>query len=116
MRVQITARHCDVSDAVRIRAEEQMEKLQKYDPRVSSAQVTFEEEKHIRRVEGILSVDRDEPVVAAGEGADFRVALDQAAGRLAKILRRRRSQRVDHRAPPVSEQAGLDEEQRTAAD
>lgn len=101
VRVQIAARHCDVSDPIRSRTEEQIRKLTKYDPRISAAEVIFEAEKHVRKVEGILSVDRDQPVVAHGQGADFREALDQLVDRLARILRRRRSQRTDHQAPPL---------------
>ncbi|HZD04338.1 MAG TPA: ribosome-associated translation inhibitor RaiA [Longimicrobiales bacterium] len=98
MRVQIAARHCDLPDPVRARTEVQIQKLTKYDPRVSSAEVVFEVEKHLKKVEGILSVDRDEPVVAHGEGDEFREAVDQMVDRLARMLRRRRSQRTDHQA------------------
>lgn len=103
MRVQITARHCDVPDPVRDRAETRVRSLQRYDPRVSSAEIVFEVEKHLKKAEGILSVDRDEPVIAHGEGNEFRVALDQMVDRLGRMLRRRRSQRTDHQAPRLSE-------------
>jgi ribosomal subunit interface protein len=103
MRVAITMRHCDVADTVRERAQELVEKLDKYDPRVSAAELVFEEERHERKVEAVLSVDRDEPVVASGLGDDFTAAVDQLVDRLAKILRRRRSQVRDHHAGPVAE-------------
>lgn len=103
MRVQIAARHCEVPDPVRSRAEERVQKLSKYDPRVSAASLVFEVEKRLMKVEGILSVDRDEPVVAHGEGEDFRAAVDQMIDRLSRRLRRLRSQRTDHQAPPLSE-------------
>lgn len=104
MRVQITARHCEVSDTVRERTEALLGKLRKYDPRVSSAEVVFEEERHARKVEAVVSVDRDEPVVASGEGGDFTGALDQMVDRLSKILRRRRSQVRDHQGPSLAEE------------
>jgi putative sigma-54 modulation protein len=104
MRVQITARHCEVSDTVRDRTEMLLGKLRKYDPRVSSADVVFEEQRHSRRAEAVLAVDRDEPVVASGEGADFTAALDQMVDRLAKILRRRRSQVRDHQGRSLAEE------------
>lgn len=103
MRVQITARHCDVPDPVRDRAETQVRRLRRYDPRVSAAEIVFEVEKHVKKVEGILSVDREEPVVAHGEGEEFRLALDRLVARLGRMLRRRRSQRTDHQAPGLSE-------------
>ncbi len=97
MRIQIAARRCEIPDTVRARAEEQLEKLSKYDPRLSGAEVTFEMEKHLKKVEAVLRVERDEPVVAGGEGQEFREALDLMVDRLAKILRRRRSLRTDHK-------------------
>jgi ribosomal subunit interface protein len=103
VRVQIAARHCEVPEPVLARTEQQVKKLAKYDPRVSAAEVVFEIEKHVKRVEGILSIDRDEPVVARGEGDDFRLAVDQLVDRLARMLRRRRSQQTDHHAPPLTE-------------
>jgi ribosomal subunit interface protein len=103
VRVQIATRHCEVSDSTKARAEELVRKLPKYDPRVSGASLVFEVEKHLKKVEGILSVDRDEPVVAHGEGDDFRGAVDQMIDRLSRRLRRLRSQRIDHQAPPLSD-------------
>lgn len=96
MRVQISARHCEVPEAVRVRTEEQLEKLSKYDPRLSGADVVFEVEKHLKKVESILKVDREEPLVASGEGAEFREAVDQMTDRLSRMLRRRRKQKKDY--------------------
>jgi ribosomal subunit interface protein len=104
MRVQITARHCELPDVLRARTEALVQKLQKYDSRVSAAEIVFEEERHAKKVEAVLSVDRDEPVVAGGQGDDFAAALDQMVDRLSKILRRRRSQVRDHQARPLAEE------------
>ncbi len=104
MRVQITARHCEISETVRERAESLMGRLTRYDRRVSAAEVVFDEERHTRKVEAIVSVDRDEPVVASGEGSDFVAALDQMADRLGKILRRRRAQVTDHQGRSLAEE------------
>jgi ribosomal subunit interface protein len=103
LRVQIAARHCDVPDSVRRRTEEQIGRLEKYDPRVSAAEVVFEGEKRIKKVEVILSVDRTEPVVAHGEGEEFRTALDQVVERLGRMLKRQRAQAKSHQ-PRVSEE------------
>jgi ribosomal subunit interface protein len=95
MRVQIAARHCEIPDAVRDRAEEQLGKLSKFEPRLSVVDVVFETEKHLKKVEAVLKVDREEPMVAGGEGDEFRDALDQMVDRLSRMLRRRRSQKRD---------------------
>jgi ribosomal subunit interface protein len=95
MRVQIAARHCEIPDAVRDRTEEQLGKLSKFESRLSGAEVVFEMEKHVKRVEAVLKVDREEPPVASGEGIEFREAVDQMVDRLSRMLRRRRSQKRD---------------------
>lgn len=99
MRIQIAARHCEVPTPVRDRTGEQLEKLSKYEPRLSGAEIVFETEKHLKKVEAILKVDREEPVVAGGEGTEFSEAVDQMVDRLSRMLRRRRSRRKDHHRP-----------------
>ena len=103
MRVQIAARHCELPDSVRTRTEEQLEKLSRYEPRLSGAEITFEVEKHLKKVDAVLSVDREAPVVASGEGTEFREALDQMIDRLSRILRRKHSHKKDHHGPSLSE-------------
>lgn len=106
MRVQVAARHCEIPDSVRTRTEEQLARLAKYDRRIASADVVYEEVKRIRSVEVILSVHGDEPVVARGEGEEFRTALDKVVDRLRRILTRQRSQVKDHQGPRVAEGMG----------
>ncbi len=106
MRVQIVARQCEVPPAARERAEEQMKKLSRYDSTLSSAEIIFSEERHLRQVEAILMLDGEGPAVAKGEGDDFRSAVDRSAERLSKILRRRRDQLLDHQGPRTSEIVG----------
>ena len=106
MRVQIAARRCEVPDAIRHRTETQLGKLSKYEPRISGAEVTFEVEKHKKKVDAILKVDREEPVLAGGEGAEFREAVDQMVDRLSRMLRRRRDQKKDYHKPAGSDPRG----------
>lgn len=108
MRVQIAARHCDIPDSVRRRTEEQISRLGKYDPRVNGADVVFEEEKRIRKIEVILSVDGSDPVVARGEGQEFRTALDKVADRLSRMLKRQRSQLTERQGPRFTEGVTVD--------
>lgn len=108
MRVQITARHCEIPDALRERMEQLLEKLDRYEPRLSAAEIVFDEERHLRKVEGILSIDRDQPIVAHGEADDFTGAVDQLMDRLSRAVRRRRDRVTEHRARPVAE--GLETE------
>ena len=92
MRVQITTRKCDVAQDARDRATTLIQKLEKFEPAIQSAELVFEEERHSRKVEGILSIARSEPVIATGQGDEFTTAADDLSNKLSKILRRRRSQ------------------------
>ena len=109
MRVQIAARHCEIPDKVRGRTEEQIGRLIRYEPRLSAAEIVFDTVKHTKRVEAVLSIDRDEPVVASGEGTEFKAALDQMVDRLSRILRRRRSQVRDHHGRRPTEEVTPEE-------
>ena len=108
MRVQITARHCELPDPVRKRTMNQISRLVRYDDRLSSAEVVFDEEKHTRKVEAILHVDGAPVVVAQGEDTEFRAALDKMTDRLARMLKEGRARLVDHRAPPLAGDAPAD--------
>lgn len=103
MRVQITARHCDVPSDVLARTESQIQALTKYQPRATAADVVYSEEKVTRKVEVLVHIDGAEPVVAHGDGLEFRSALDEAVERLSRQLRRQRERRRDHQAPPLSD-------------
>ena len=103
MRIQTVARHCEVPTPIRDRATEQVERLGRFDPNLQSAEIIFEEEKHRKSVEGILTREGGPPAVAQGEDSDFRAALDQMLDKLQKILRRNRSQLRDHRGPKLSD-------------
>ncbi len=103
MRVQITERQCEVPDEVLERTEEQIRSLSKYEPRATSADVVYTEEKLSRNVEVHVHVDGAESVLARGDGAEFRTALDQVVDRLGRQLRRQRQRRRNHQAPPLHE-------------
>jgi ribosomal subunit interface protein len=88
------------------RTEELAKALSKYSPRASAADVIFVEEKLTKQAEVIVHIDGGEPVVARGEGAEFRTALDQVMDRVGRMLRKQRERRTDHKAPPMGEGVG----------
>jgi ribosomal subunit interface protein len=96
MRIQITQRQCEVPEPVLERARTRLAGFVRYDPRLSGAEVTFEAQRHQKRVDAVLTVDRREPVLGRGEGADFQQALDRMMDRLSRKLRRLRAQAVEH--------------------
>lgn len=103
MRVQITERHCNVPDEVLERTVAQMQSLLRYQPRAAAAEVVYTEEKLTRRIEVMIHVDGGEPILAHGEGDEFRTALDRVVERVRRRLRRQRQRKRDHHAPPLGE-------------
>jgi len=106
LRLQIAARHCEVPSDVLERTEELVSSLGKYHPKASAADVVYMEEKLTKVVEVIFHIDGGEPIVARGEGDEFRSALDQVVDRASRRLRRQRERRTDHKAPPLGEGVG----------
>lgn len=96
MRVQITARHVEVPEDVRSRAEELIQKLERFDPELLSADLVFEEVRHLRKVEAVLSIANADRMVATGESDEWLTALDELSERLGRMLRKRRDRLRNH--------------------
>lgn len=85
MRVTITTRHCDVSDELRQRAQDRVERLARLARRPESGRVLFALDAGKPTVELQLhAVPQVHVAVAAGN--DHRSALDLALGRLRRQL------------------------------
>lgn len=99
MQIIISTRHGDISDRERKSAERQLDRLTRYEPRLSRVELTLSDEKNRWEAETLASVDRAEPVHAHAEGGDARSAVDQVVDKLARQLKRLREQHTDHQAP-----------------
>jgi ribosomal subunit interface protein len=88
METTITARHCEVSDPLRERAITVVERLGNLASRPMEMTVVFDAEGAQQTVELRLHVARGEILVAKGEGADHRSALDRAEEKLRRQLER----------------------------
>jgi ribosomal subunit interface protein len=106
VRVQITARHCEIPADVLERTEEQVASLSKYSPRATAADVVYFEEKVDKVVEIIVHIDGSEPVIARGQDKEYRTALDQMIDRASRILRKQRDRLTEHQGPPLWERTG----------
>ncbi len=88
MQPTITARHCEISDALRERAVTVVQRLGNLASRSMEATVVFDSDGIERTVEIRLHVPRGEVLVARGDGPDHRTALDRAEERLKRQLER----------------------------
>ncbi len=97
MEVRITCRQCKVPDRIKTRVTEKVERLTRYEPRLSGAEVFFWEDGRERVAEAVLSVHGSDQVFAKASEDEFGRAVDRMADRLAVLLRKGREQRTDHR-------------------
>jgi ribosomal subunit interface protein len=88
MRTTITARHCEVADPLRAHAITVVERLGNLASRPMGMTVVFDANGTRQTVELRLQVARGEILVAKGEGADHRSALDRAEEKLRRQLER----------------------------
>jgi ribosomal subunit interface protein len=88
MQPTITARHCEISDALRDRAITVVERLGNLMSRSMESAVVFDTDATQQTVEIRLHIPRGEVLVARAEGSDHRTALDRAEERLRHQLER----------------------------
>ncbi len=103
MDVRISARHCTITDSMRDLARRRLERLTRFEPRASAAEVLFSKENAFRHAEIRMSVPGGAQLQSHGEAESFRSALDRAAERLERQLGRRRVRRRERRATPAVE-------------
>jgi ribosomal subunit interface protein len=100
MQPTITARHCEISDALRERAIAVVQRLGNLMSRSMDSTVVFDADGIEQTVEIRLRVPRGEVLVARGEASDHRTALDRAEERLKKQLERLSSRPRRTRSAP----------------
>ena len=86
MRITVTARHTQVTDELRARARELVDRLARVAIRPQSGQVLFGGEHGLATVEIRLTAARGGITVARAEAQDLRSALDLAASRVRRQL------------------------------
>lgn len=107
MQIVVSTRHGEISDRLRAETEEMFGRLTRYESRISRVEVTFSREKNRWEVEALASIDRAEPVHSHGEDSDAKAALDAAADRMTRQLKRLRSRHVDHQGPGKEEESAV---------
>ena len=88
MRVNITGRHMDMTDALRNYIEKKTSRLVKYHNRISDMEVVVEEEGNKKKVEIIIKVDHAEPFVVTERGEDMYACIDMSVDKIERQLKR----------------------------
>lgn len=86
MRITVTARHCDVTPDLRLRARDLVERLARVAARPHDGQVIFSENHGVAAAELRLHTVRGAVLIGRAEGVDHRTALDRAAARVRRQL------------------------------
>ncbi len=86
MQTTITARHCEISEALRAHALAVMERLGELAHRPIESAIVFDRESTQATAELRLHASRGELLVARGEGDDHRSALDRAEEKMRRQL------------------------------
>lgn len=103
MHTTITARHCQITDALRERAQEVCDRLARHASRPVDGSVIFDVERLEQTVELRIHVSQGDVYVATGAGPDHRTALDRAEERLRRQLERHHVQPARSRTAGTAE-------------
>ncbi len=98
MQTTITGRHMELTDSLREHALSRLEKLDSEFPRLQSAQVILDVEKHRQMAEVIVQAPNHVVVDAKEETSDMYASIDGAIDKAEKQLRRIRDKMVDHKS------------------
>ena len=86
MRTTVTARHCEIPDELRDKAEELIAKTARAAHRPQRAEIVFDADHGQKVVEVQLYLTRGQVKVATAEADDFRSALDRAIDKVRNQL------------------------------
>jgi ribosomal subunit interface protein len=109
MKINTTARHCELDPEVRIFVQQRLERLLRYfrDPRdLMEAHVVVAAEKYRHSAEITLKLRRGE-VVGREQADDPRAAVELAAERLEHQIRRLKERRMDRKRGSRAREAAL---------
>jgi len=107
MRITVSARHCEISDALRQRARAVSGRLAELSPHALDATVVFDAGPLQQAVELRLHARGRKMLIGVGQGPDHRTALDRAEEKLRVQLMkagklRQHSRRARSRSPARS--------------
>lgn len=96
MQISTTARHCELDPEVRLFAQQRLEKLARFVSDIQEAHLIVTAEGYRHSAEITLKLKRQE-MVSRDEATEPRSAIDLAADRLERQLRRLKERRVDRK-------------------
>lgn len=103
MDINITARHFNASAGLQSRVQDEIEKLGKFYPNITSASVVLDQEvEHMRRCEISLNI-KGSVIVASADEENMGKAIDTAIERAKTQLKKHNEKQKDHKTQSLSE-------------
>ena len=98
LKITVTGRQIEVTDAIRELVERRGQKLPHYWDRVRTLDAIVEKRgSHTYRAELVVKADGVEPFVASEKHDDLYAAIDEAATKLERQIRNHHAKLVDHK-------------------
>ena len=98
---KITARHFDLTEEMKAKAEEEMEGLTRYFDNIVSAEMVLDAERHRRIAELKVNV-YNQMIAGTGETDDIYSAIDSAVDKVKKQLKKYKGKLKDRQPEKVS--------------
>lgn len=106
MQVQFTARHMELTDALKKHTENKIDKLKRYMDMIVEAHVTLSVEKYRHRAEITLKGKKN-TVSGVEVSDDMYLSIDKVLEKLENQLRRSKDRRITRRAPKSDSNASI---------
>ncbi len=108
MRIKITGRHMDVTEAIQAYAEKKVARLSKFHNRLSDIEVIIESGKLEKRVEIILKVDHHAPFVVHASHEDAYACIDAAVDKIERKLNKFKEKTHSHKGQASTAEASAE--------
>jgi putative sigma-54 modulation protein len=101
MQISTTARHCELDPELRLFAQKRLEKFERFARDIQEAHLVLTAQGYRHSAEITLKLKRQD-LVSRMESTEARAAIDRAADRLERQLRRLKEKRVSRKRGTVS--------------
>ena len=88
MRINLTGRHIEITDALREYVEKKSNRLSKYHNRISDMEIVIGEEGQTKKCEFIVKVDHADRIVVRESGDDLYACVDAGVDKVERQLTR----------------------------
>ena len=106
MQVQVTGKHVDVGEALRMRVSDELStSIAKYFDRGGGADVVVSREGNAFKVDCAVTLASGQQLTSHGLGGDAHMAFDAALQKMSKRIRRYKNRLKDHHSQALAKQA-----------